>query len=86
MVSAMTVPRSSSSTAVTTIPKTHGQARAAPMPCTARAPISQAIEGAKVQASEAAKKMARPISSTRRRPNMSPRRPPATSAMASARA
>ena len=51
---------------------------AAPTPCTARAPISQASPGANAQANEALVKMPIPINSRRRRPKPSPRRPTLT--------
>ena len=51
---------------------------AAPMPCTARAPISQPSPGASAQNNEALVKMPIPINSNRRRPKPSPRRPTLT--------
>ena len=55
-----------------------GAAIAAPTPCTARAPSSQAADGASPPASDAAVNSAIPITSMRRRPRRSPARAPSS--------
>lgn len=56
-----------------------GPAIAAPMPCTTRAPISHAAEGASPPAREATVNRAVPMMNSLRLPNRSPARPPSSS-------
>src|SRR5260370_38750397 len=63
----------------------HGTSRAAPPPCTARAPISVAGVGARAQASEAAENTTKPDTNARRAPNRSLRTPADRSRIAYAR-
>ncbi len=54
----------------------NGITMAPPRPCTARAAISQPIDGASAAAALASVKITRPMVNTRRRPNRSPRAAP----------
>jgi len=57
---------------------TCGNISAPPIPCTARAPISTAIDGAAPHSAEAAENNTSPAMNNRLRPNRSPSRPPVT--------
>ena len=62
-----------------------GTRRAAPRPCTSRAPISSAPLPDRPAASDDTVKTDRPIMNSRRRPNMSAIRPPNSSRLANTR-
>ena len=79
-------PRLSASTLVVPSANMHGQRSAAPIPCTARDPMSQPILGAAKQLMEATKKIVMPTRIWRRCPNISPNRPPVTTATPNVRA
>jgi len=61
-----------------------GMNRAAPSPCSIRAPMSNPTVGATPQSSEATVNRTRPLEKTRRAPSRSPRPPARSSALAKA--
>ena len=70
------LPRSSGGKVAPITARAPGVSRAAPTPCTARAPIRAWTVGDSPQAIEARVKSPTPIRKTRRRPNRSPAAPP----------
>ena len=76
------LPRSSGGKALVMIDSVAGIMNAAPMPCTARQPTSQASLGEKPMVALDTANVMTPNRNIRRRPKMSPRRPPVTSSTA----
>ena len=79
----MAFERSSGANDAWRIDRLPGVSSAAPAPCNARAPIRNALFGARPQASDASANQTVPIMKSFRRPCTSPRAPPSSSRPAS---